>query len=292
MEILETILLTAHVAGTIPISAILIGPSGAGKSKGVMQFRDADGCHLTTDVTSIGIQEILSRDKEGKIRFLIVPDFNLVLSHRASTLQLTIANLLSVTSEGTVRIDDGRVVKEVKHAPVGIITAMTRELYAHVARKWSVIGFNRRFLPVYYDYSTETRFKIQDGISTGSVSLMQLASKQVEPPPMQTVVEMGDESKTIQQLSTELAENIGWLPINRHRKEGEEEKPTEGIKTASRKAGAVFIGKQLEFSPHLSLRTMAQAHALKEKRTAVSREDVAFLMRLITFTRYDRPFLL
>src|SRR5216684_1802124 len=105
LEIVETAIYSAHLADTIPISAILIGPSGAGKSKAIIQYKGTNGCHLTNDVTSMGLQDILGADHENKVRFLVVPDFNVVLSHRASTLQLTVANLLSVLSEGTMRID-------------------------------------------------------------------------------------------------------------------------------------------------------------------------------------------
>lgn len=273
-EIVETALYTAHITNSIPTSLIFIGPSGAGKSKLIMQYRSVNGSHLTSDVTSMGLQELLGQDYEGKINFLIIPDFNLVLSHRSSTLQLTIANLLSVTSEGTVRIDDGRVKKEVKHRPVGILTAMTRDLYAYVARKWAILGFNRRFLPIYYDYSLETRQKIQHSIQIGTTTLLQLCERNIKTPKHPHPVEISEEiANKIQIVSAELAENIGWIP---HR-------------SKSGKLQARHIGKQLEFSPHLALRSMARAHALRAGREEVTSKDLDFLMKLLEFTRYDQP---
>lgn len=275
LEIVETAIFSSHLAGTIPISVILIGPSGAGKSKAIMQYRGTNGCHLTNDITSMGLQELLAPDHENKIRFIVVPDFNVVLSHRASTLQLTVANLLSVTSEGTIRVDDGRNKKEVKHAPIGIVTAMTRDLYARVAARWAMLGFSRRFLPVYYEYTLETRHKIQESIASGETTLLQLLPNDVKIPSIKGEVSIGTYSAKIQSISDELATNIGYIPKRGH--------------AGKAKAAADNIGKQLEFTPHLALRSMARAHALRDGRKIVNDADIKFLMNLIQYTRYDRP---
>lgn len=274
LEIVETAIISSHLAATIPTSLILIGPSGAGKSKAIMQYKGTNGCHLTNDVTSMGLQDIFSNDPENKIRFLVVPDFNVVLSHRASTLQLTVANLLSATSEGTVRIDDGRDKKELSHNPIGILTAMTRDLYTHVAAKWAVLGFSRRFIPIYYEYTLETRQKIQESIVSGGTTLMQLLPKNLKVPNKPQATEVGALASKIQAISDELATNIGYVPV-RTRK--------------SSKVKAAFIGKQLEFTPHLALRTLARAHALRDNRKVVNEDDLKFLMSVINFTRFDRP---
>ena len=275
LEIAETAIYSSYLADTIPISVILIGPSGAGKSKAIMQYKGTNGCHLTNDITSMGLQDILGGDHENKIRFLVVPDFNVVLSHRASTLQLTVANLLSVTSEGTVRIDDGREKKELKHSPIGILTAMTRDLYARIANKWAILGFSRRFMPIYYDYTLETRQKIQDSIMHGGTTLLQLIPRTMETPKKLTATLIGSYGERIKSISDELATNIGYVPSFSKKN------------VASGKSS--FIGKQLEFTPHLALRTMARAHALRDGRKEVAEADMKFLLNLISFTRYDRP---
>jgi hypothetical protein len=273
-EIVETAIFSAHLTDTIPISLILIGQSGSGKSKLIIAYNSTIGCHLTNDVTSMGLSDLMSADIAGKIRFLIVPDFNLVLSHRSSTTTLTVANLLSLLSEGTVRVDDGRIKKEVQHIPVGILTAMTRDLYSLYARKWAILGLNRRFIPIYYEYSLETRMKIQDSIAAGKTTLLQLNGKKLALPSAPTDVDLAEYVSQLKAASDELATNIGWIPAY-HR-----------IKP---KNSAAFSGKALEFSPHLALRSMARAHALREKRKEVTPTDVAFIMKLLQFTRYDRP---
>jgi hypothetical protein len=300
VEILETVLHSSHITHSIPLSVMLIGPSGAGKSKLVMQYQHSAGCHLTSDITSMGLQEILAKDIDGKIHFIILPDFNLVLSHRQSTLQLTIGNLLSMTSEGTIRIDDGRAVKETKHSPIGIISAMTREMYATIGKKWLALGFNRRFIPINYDYSLKTREKVQLSIANGLTTMLHLAEKKISIPKQKINVQINEEcSARIRGYSGELATNIGWIP-SRGRQRGrpapKKDEPARVVEHSSKheefKPKAIFTGKQIEFSPHIVLRTIARSHALREGRDLVNESDLEFVMQMIEFTRYDKPVML
>jgi hypothetical protein len=277
-ELVETSIYSGYLQNAIPISCMLIGPPGAGKSKVLMQYQSSSGCHVTTDVTSMGLQELLARDSQEKIKFIVIPDFNIVLSHRHSTLQLTIGNLLSITSEGTIRIDDGRAVKETKHGPVGILSAMTREIYAGMGKRWSALGFSRRFLPINYDYSLPTRERIQRSIAADLVSMLHLAEKAIHPPETLQPVEISEQcSNRIMAFSHELATNIGWIPAKGRYRDNQF------------KPKAIFTGKQIEFSPHLVLRTLARAHALRDGRLIVEDSDIEFVMKAIAFTRFDMP---
>lgn len=274
-EIIETAIFTAYLKHAIPLSLMLIGPSGAAKSKVVMQYQSHVGCHVTTDVTSSGLQELLQKDPQEKIRFIVIPDFNIVLSHRHSTLQLTIGNLLSMTSEGSIRIDDGRQIKETKHCAIGIISAMTPQMYSLMGKKWVALGFSRRFLPVNYDYSLSTREKIQRSIAAGLTTMLQLAEKRIVPPAVTDVHISDEHSIRLMNFSHELATNIGWIAVP-NRKDISKPK-------------AINTGKQIEFSPHIVLRTLARAHALRGKRNEVTEDDIIFCMKVIGFTRFDQP---
>lgn len=281
-EIIETAIFTGYVKGSIPVSGMLIGPSGAGKSKVLMQYQNSIGCHVTTDVTSMGLQELMAGDPQEKIRFIVIPDFNIVLSHRTSTLQLTIGNLLSMTSEGTIRIDDGRDIKEAKHGPVGILSAMTREIYAGMGKKWAAMGFSRRFLPINYDYGLRTRELVQRSIASGHITMLHLTPRLVSAPSRDMGISISKEnSDRIMNYSHDLAENIGFIPVRGGRDKAGQFKPK-----------AINNGKQIEFSPHMVLRTLAKAHALRDERSEVEDADMEFLMKLISYTRYDQPVML
>ncbi len=152
---------------------------------------------------------------------------------------------------------------------------MTRDLYSRVAAKWAVLGFSRRFIPIYYEYTLETRQKIQKSISNGHTTLLQLMPLDLKVPDRPVDTSIGKFAMQIQGISDELATNIGYIP-------------KYSKKNAVGK-NAAFIGKQLEFTPHLSLRSLARAHALRAGRKSVDESDMKFLMDLIMYTRYDRP---
>jgi hypothetical protein len=279
-EIVETVIFTAPIAETIPISIMLIGPPGTGKSKAIMQF-DCVSLHPTNDITSAGLSEILTGDIQGIIRHIVIPDFNIVVSHKASTANLTVANLLSVMSEGTMRVDDGRRVKEMKHAPIGIISAMTRDVFEMNAKKFNQLGIARRFVPLFFNYSLPTREHIQQQIASGEVTLQQLIRRDIkvtarERWPLLVSIPPA-ESQAIKELSKEMASNLSYQP--------RWEKGEGGSWVIKPYRGH----NPVEFTPHMILRTMAQGHALRDRRIAVHPEDINFLMQFIMYTNYSAP---
>jgi hypothetical protein len=281
-EVIECAFYTAPLAGTIPISIMLVGPPGTGKSKAILQFKCVS-THVTNDVTSSGLFELLEDDKQGTLRHLLIPDFNLLVSHKASTSNLTIASLLTVMSEGIVRVDDGRRKKEIVHAPIGIVTAMTREIYEEHARKFSRLGVARRFCSLFFNYSYGTRDKVQTEIANGFVTLQQLLPRQItlpDPKSWPLTLELHNNlSGRIKELSREMAENMSWYP-----KWGRDEE------TGNNFAIKPYRGTTpMEFTPHMILRTMARGHALKQGRDFVTAEDVDFLIRFVSFTNYAMP---
>lgn len=284
-RILETTIHSSCLLGGIPVSAFVVAPSGSGKSKAIIQYKGTHGCHLTNDITSMGLQELLRIDHKNELRTIIIPDFNLVLSHKVSTLNLTIANLLSVMAEGTVRIDDGRQTKETRHDPVSVVTAMTFDMYKIQSHRWAALGLTRRFLPLYYEYSLATRRKIQDSISNGHTTALQLQAKNLRLPREKKEIYITENfANEIKDLSKELADNLALVPLpSKYKSRKKADVEDNG------KVKFAPLAKQLEFSPHITLRSLAKANALKHERWEVEREDIDFLVEVMGYTRIDRP---
>ena len=280
-EILETVLFTPAIFDCVPISVILVGPPGTGKSKIILQFQ-SPSILKTNDVTSAGLADIVGDDKDNKVRHVIVPDFNIVVSHKAATSNLTIASLLTLMSEGILRIDDGRRKKELVHAPLGIITAMTREIYEEHAGRFRKLGIGRRFIPLFFGYSFPTKEKIMLSIKNGDTTLKQLAEKKIILPkqeswPLQAEIPSEIASK-ISTYSTPMAEALSFQP--------------EWIKdkeTYAWKITPVHGHPPMEFTPHMVLRAMAQAHAIRAGRKIVKETELEFLLRFIQFMNYSLP---
>ena len=280
-EILETVLFTPVIFDCVPISVILVGPPGTGKSKIILQF-NAPSLMKTNDVTSAGLADIVGDDKDNKVRHIIVPDFNIVVSHKSSTSNLTIASLLTLMSEGILRIDDGRRKKELIHAPLGIITAMTREIYEEHASRFRKLGIGRRFIPLFFGYSFLTTKKIMASIEKGDTTLKQLAEKKIILPkqdtwPMQAEFSTAIAAK-VSELARPMADALAFQP--------EWVRDTD---TFAWKITPVHGAPPMEFTPHMVLRAMAQAHAIRSGRKVVKDVEIEFLIRFISFMNYSLP---
>jgi hypothetical protein len=284
-EILETSFFTAALAQCVPISIILIGPPGTGKSKVILQY-ECESLHKTNDITSAGLADIVQYDRENKVRHIIIPDFNIVVSHKQSTSALTVASLLTLMSEGIMRIDDGRRTKEIIHAPVGITTAMTREIYEEHAIRFRKLGIGRRFTPVFFGYSFATREKVQDSIKNGDTTLQQLQPRKVSLPPYDkwpiSVDVPAPLSDRLGLLSRDMADKLAMQPQWQKSYNGSQSNESWKIVPTR---GAT----PMEFTPHMVLRAMAQAHALREGRRVVREKDVDFAIKFVSFTDYSIP---
>ena len=277
-EILETVIWSGALANSIPISVLIVGQSGTGKSKTVLSF-EAPSLFCTNDMTSSGLFEAMQRDRENKIRHIVFPDMNAILSHKGSTTDLFFGNMLALMSEGITRIDDGRQQKEMPHLPVGLIAAATPEMYDLQDKKWSMTGFKRRFLPLFYTYSMQTRQRVNGEIREGNITLKQLTKKKIElPKTLATVAISKEEGLRIEAMSLQLADSLSWS--------AQRFRDPESKRIFVR---AVAGAMPMEFTPHLILRSLASTNALKHRRGKVGPKDIEFLSMTINFTRYGSP---
>jgi energy-coupling factor transporter ATP-binding protein EcfA2 len=290
-EICITTILTGQLRDGIPLSILLVGPSGAGKSKTILRL-EGEMIHRADDLTAQGLWAILSADRESKITHIILGDFNLPLSHKTAVSGLTVASMLTIMSDGTMRLDDGRTEKLLQHAPVGFISGVTDDMYLDSHNKWRKLGILRRLLGIHYTYCTTTKEAAQAAIASGKVTLQQPPPIKILKLPQRVHIPIHTEqSSVISSLSLRLSTNLGQRVTWARRSAAEI--------AANPKLIGINVGKRLvqdkpllEFSPHLFLRAMAQAHALYRHKAKVEAEDVEFLKQLIDFTNPGQPKLL
>lgn len=276
-DLIETVIYSGGLENGIPLSILIVGEAGTAKSKTILSFA-APSIHVTNDMTSSGLFEMLQRDRENKVRHIMFPDMNAILSHKGSTTDLFFGNLLALMSEGVTRIDDGRAIKEMPHLPCGLIAAATPDMYDSQEKKWRRTGLKRRFLPIFFEYSTATKQAVNGAIRDGHVTLKQLQKTKIELPKRLATVQIPErESFQLENLSLMLAENLSWH-VNRQRAD-------DGKLFAKAMPGKAPI----PFTPHLILRTLASAHALRAKRGSVTEEDLQFCMNTVDFCRYGSP---
>ena len=270
-EVIETALYTGVIRDEVPVSILLVGPSGSAKSKLIRKY-ECEQTHVTDSITSQGIWEIVQHDSKEEKKFFLMPDINPTLSRRASTTQATMGNLLSVTGDGTVRVDDGRGEKITKHSVMGLITACTPEIYHIHSRKWFALGLTRRVIPLFYSYCDDTTEKLQKLVKKGEIHSTFGGKNNFKLPEKTQRPLINDSySKEIEIKSIQLSVNLGKMAF---------------VDKGQKKW---VIKKIIPVSPHVTLRTLAMSHALRRSSMRVEEQDLDFIRSFVAFTDPEAP---
>jgi hypothetical protein len=270
-EMLITILYTSVVKGAVPVSAVLVAESGTAKSK-LLQALVGESIHQTDSFSSTGLFDLMKNDQQNKLHWIVTPDMNPTLSRRASTVTATTANLLSLTMDGTCRVDDARTEKLCKHVPIGFLSGITPDIYNKQARKWLSLGLRRRIIPLFYEYTSATIEKLkavqrEDKISGAPFPPVHFHHKGEQRPLINQINSLHIEARGVQ-----FSQNLGLSRF----------KDVEGkIKW--------YVKNIVPISPISTLRTLARAHAIKSNRAEVNESDLEFLATFIDFTNQSAP---
>ena len=269
-EIIETAIYTAAVRDEIPTSLILVGPSGSAKSK-LLRAYTCDQIHVTDSITSQGIWEIVQRDSKNEKNFILIPDINPTLSRRSSTTTATVGNLLSLTGDGTVRVDDGRGEKVCQHKPMGLITACTPEIYHRHARQWFALGLTRRIIPIFYSYCSTTLDSLQKLVREDQIHATFNVHRNFKLPIPAKPLINSIGTFEFEVKSSHFATNLGKIQFI-----------DKGVKK--------WQGRNIvPVSPHVTLRTLAMAHALRRNSPKVEEPEIEFIKTFVSFTDPENP---
>lgn len=265
-DILNTVLYTSCVTDYVPVSLIIVADSGCAKSKIIKAF-SGDGIHFTDSFTSQGLFSLMQNDPTNKLRYILVPDFNPTLSRQPKTLNATIANLLTLTMDGTCRVDDGRQEKKLVHKPIGLISAVTPDIYKKQTRKWLSLGLTRRIIPIFYEYKQETVRKLLDVVAEGKITSGDFPTSKIDlnESHLPTIGDL--HAKIIESMSMALAAHLGM----------QEYKDKKGKSKWDMK-------KIVPISPTVLLRTLAQANAIRRRSGKIEDVDMKFLSKFLEFT--------
>lgn len=273
-EIIETVIYTAYVRAKGTCSVMLVSPSGGGKSQSMLQFRNFPSVYIHNDLTTMRMADILERDREGKIRHFMLPDLNPTLSHKPAVVSLFLAALLSLQSEGMFDAGEGTRVHQVQHAPVGMITGCTPEMYTAYHRKLRILGLIRRNSPIFYTLGKNTVDKAQ---AEKKVNIEHVGEP-IKPPkglkPDRDVTIPREHAEILEVLSVLFTEHLSVGPVWHVLPDGRR---------------AVEPGKcevMLPLAPHDFLRLLAKGHALRGRREIVNSDDVAFVRRFVGMTKF------
>lgn len=271
-EILLTVLYTSAVRDAVPVSLLLVAESGTAKSK-LLEALTSDTIHRTDSFTSTGLFDIMKQDNANKLKWIVTPDLNPTLSRRQATVTSTVANLLSLTMDGTCRVDDGRAEKVAKHVPIGLLSGITPDIYNKQTKRWLALGLRRRIIPIFYQYTQATTEALkkhvrEDNISQAEFPKIHFNTNGTSKKP----VIHEKEAYILEAFGTQFAANLGTSKF----------KDSEGhVKW--------YVHNIVPISPIVTLRTIARAHALKENRAEVNDSDLRFIAGFMDFTNPSVP---
>lgn len=170
-ENIEKLVRYAIISGFIkrdisPISLMLIAKPEHNKTSILKTFENMKNVYYTTDLSPKPLIEFLKRVDAGEnYHHIIVPDFIKVVVHNKITAHSTVTTLNAMIEEGIQNSNYyGQEIHLKNNIRCGLITSITPELYKQQFKVWNDMGFLTRFLPVAYEYSDETRFKIMQMI--------------------------------------------------------------------------------------------------------------------------------
>jgi hypothetical protein len=275
---LRVIQFSSNVAGTRPLSAIIIGPSGGGKSMLLMNSA-FEKSKILQDFTSESLFRFVDKERPSHI---LVPDFNTVISHKPTVANLTIAFLLSLLGEGASEIPgiDGKSKFNLHELQkdgyrCAFLTATTWQMFRARRGKWRDLGFLRRLVPIYYSYRTSTVIAINKSIQKeikheyrNGHNFGKGTTKTGKPVHVKLPSSL---AQSINTLASETLKQLSWSYKSR-----------SGFSTNTQAV-------DYSFDLHLWMQTFVKSSALLRNSRSVDSVDLDFLADFSRFIRYDRP---
>lgn len=279
--IVDCILLTERLPSVTPVSASLICGSDGGKTRLILEHIPPTS-RILNDFHYATLIPMLADSKDIPKR-VIVPDFNMVLSHRPTVATLTCALLLGLMGEGIDELpglekeQHKLKVKELKDRGINlaVLTAMTPDMFKAKRGKWRQTGFLRRLMPLFYKYKSTTVEKIQSHISSGEFKASypkNAYNPHTGPEPQIDARHL----RIIEQKARESLERLVWF-----------------WKDEAKGTNVPIKAIDYPFTLQKNFIALAKAHAMYCNRKAVTDEDAgesnSFLDKVAEYVRYDHP---
>jgi hypothetical protein len=178
-EIIRTIIYTAFIKGEKPVSSIFIADKGSGKTEILKQFENIKGIKVLSDVTYLGLLELLEKDKT--IKFIIIPDFLKLVMKSKSTRENILSFLNILVEEGVQSINFPQRYFNLEGRQVGLLTATTSDSFFLNQKEWDSIGFISRLLTISYSYSQQTKCEVKEYIKKRDYLKRMIIKKDILP---------------------------------------------------------------------------------------------------------------
>jgi hypothetical protein len=256
-ELVETIILSAYVKGTDPVSLALIASPEHGKTSVVLE-KDCKSVVVLSDVTGRGIQQLCMMRPE--VTHFVLNDLTAISGKKAHVMQGTIAMLSAMTEEGIRATAYPGSVQTFEHGKRGIIVCMTPIQSTDQRNWWNRTGFASRLLPFCFNHSRPLKIQIYVAIRKGQNDGHWVKKEKPAEFKVPVALKVG--------ISDAHAKYLNELVLSRATKLGE-----EGYRRA------------------LQYRTVARAHAIYRswRNRMVTQKDIQFVEWMDGYVSYHEP---
>lgn len=153
---------TGLLIGEQAQSILLVGPPGQGKTAMIRRFSQLPTAKMFSDLTSDGVRRAIT--EHVKVRHMLMPEFERLFSRDRNVSSQT-ANLLCNLMTGDAGVESvGFKTYDFTGRQVGVIGAMTSEIYRLRTEQLKETGLLSRFTVVSIDRSDDERQRIIENI--------------------------------------------------------------------------------------------------------------------------------
>jgi len=168
VEVVQTVLLTGHLADEKPVSLLIIASPESGKTTATRKANisvssDRRGEELAvalTDTTGKGLLKIISEHPNAS--HVIFNDLSITAGHKSHVTKYLFGVISAMTEEGITRTADPEGVRPYgKEGTKGIIGCITPRLARDQRFTWNMSGLTTRMLPFFYCQGIDIQLKVR-----------------------------------------------------------------------------------------------------------------------------------
>jgi hypothetical protein len=284
-KLIKYALLSGFVKNDVPLSLMLVSPPEHAKTS-IIRGIKCKNAYETADLSPKPIiDKVIPMLLNDHIHHIVIPDFVKPCSHKAVTVDSTVAFLNAMIEEGVQNQDFfGQSMSLPRIVRAGLITSLTPAYFNKYFKRWNDIGFLTRFLVVSYSYSDTTKSEIHNIIKenkllslySGCVNATEkIHSKFCDPVKKKEIKIQGDEASFLSVYAQDLTKKIN----------------TFRVAVYSQGGHVSYISPQnVGFRLQRQLRMLASTIALSNNDDTVHFRHIEELKGLIDFIGYpDKP---
>lgn len=164
-ELIRMIVATGAVANARRQSIILISEPGDGKTELIDRFDDNPQLAYVSDMTSLGLEKILRRAKQGQVTHVVANELQKVFMRKASTWVATLGMLCQALEEGVKMNANREHSVDLGGAQVGLIAGLTHDTARQKSKLLRETGFWSRVAAVDWNMPHEELRDVMRSIS-------------------------------------------------------------------------------------------------------------------------------